>query len=134
MVAAIQAALNSARRRSARARRWFQPALRIRRSRLLSPVLCERRRRRSARDDGTLSGNSISGPAVPQVITFVNPLTTAATGTFNLTIDGVTVPVPYPAVASQAAMVAEIQQSLNTAAAPLGPARRWSRREQPRRP
>ena len=70
-------------------------------------------------NNGTLSGNSISA-AVPQVITFVNPLTTAATGTFNLTIDGVTVPVPYPAVASQAAMVAEIQQSLNTAAAPLG--------------
>ena len=77
---------------------------------------------------GTLSGNGLSGPpqvsgttGTTQTVTFANPLSTAATGTFNLTVDGVNVPVAYPAIASQANMVAAIQASLDAAVTPLGP-------------
>ena len=74
----------------------------------------------------SLSGNSVS-TAPPEVMTFANPLTTAATGTFNLVVNGVTVPVSYPATASQANMVAAVQSALDTPHHRSARAPRWSR-------
>ena len=72
---------------------------------------------------GTLSGNNVSA-AAPQVISFANPLTTAAFGFFSLLVDGVSVSIPYPSPASQASMVSAIQAALDSSAAPWGRARR----------
>ena len=55
-----------------------------------------------------------------QTITFTSPLTTAATGSFTLTVDGTLVTVNYPGMPTQANMVTAIQNALNAAASPLG--------------
>ncbi len=89
----------------------------------LTPITVEAENALTAQDLSG-SGQILVNGSETQTVTFANPLTTAATGSFNLVIDGVTVSVAYPATASQANMVAAIQSALNGAPRRLVPAPR----------